>query len=74
MTSDVAEEYNEEINDIYEKQNNLSKIIRKHTHIMEAEVTNVHQDINRKINQIYYNLLHYYHVNSQNKTIIIRII
>ena len=45
MTSDDAEEYNEAINDIYEKQNNISKIIRKQTHIIRAEVNNIHQDL-----------------------------
>ena len=34
MTSDDAEEYNEAINNIYEKQNNISKIIGKQTHII----------------------------------------
>ena len=33
MTSDDAEEYKEAINKIYDKQNNLRKIVRKQTHI-----------------------------------------
>ena len=52
MTSDDAEEYNEGINDIYEKQNNISKIIRKQTHIIKAEVNNIHQDLKKKTKQI----------------------
>ena len=52
MTSDDTEEYDEAINDIYKKQNNLSKIIGKQTHIMKAEVNNIHQDLNKKTKQI----------------------
>ena len=52
MTSDDAEEYNEAINDIYEKQNNISKIIGKQIHIIKAEVNNIHQDLNKKTKQI----------------------
>ena len=52
MTSDDAEEYKEAINDIYEKQNNISKIIGKQTHIIKAEVNNIHQDLNKKTKQI----------------------
>ena len=48
MTSDDAEEYNEAIDDIYEKQNNISKIIGKQTHIIKAEVNNIHQDLSKK--------------------------
>ena len=44
MTSDDAEEYNEAINDIYEKQNNFSNIIAKQTHVIKVEVDNIHQD------------------------------
>ena len=47
MTSDDAEKYIEAINDIYEKQNNISKIIGKQTHIIKAEVNNIHQDLNK---------------------------
>ena len=50
--SDDAEEYNEAINDIYEKQNNISKIIGKQTHIIKAEVNNIHQDLSKKTKQI----------------------
>ena len=50
MTSDDVEECNEAINDIYEKQNNICKIIGKPTHIMKAEVNNIHQD-SKKINK-----------------------
>ena len=52
MTSDDAEEYNEAINDVYEKQNNISKIIGKQTHIIKAEVNNIHQDLKKKTKQI----------------------
>ena len=52
MTSDDAEEYNEAINDIYGKQNNISKIIGKQTHIIKAVVNNIHQDLNKKTKQI----------------------
>ena len=52
MTSDDAEEYNEAINDIYEKQHNISKIIGKQTHIIKAEVNNIHQDLSKKTKQI----------------------
>ena len=52
MTSDDAEEYNEVINDIYEKQNNIIKIIGKQTYIIKAEVNNIHQDLNKKTKQI----------------------
>ena len=52
MTSDDAEEYNEAINDIYEKKNNIRKIIGKQTHIIKAEVNNIHQDLYTKTKQI----------------------
>ena len=52
MTSDDAEEYNEAINDIYEKQNNISKIIGKQTHTIKAEVNNIYQDLKKKTKQI----------------------
>ena len=50
-TSDDAEEYKEVINDIYEKQNNISKIIGKQTHIIKVEVNNIHQYLNKKPNK-----------------------
>ena len=52
MTSDNAEEYNEAINCIYEKQNNISKIIGKQTHIIKADVNNILQDLKKKSKQI----------------------
>ena len=52
MTSDDAEEYNEAINYISEKQNDISKIIRKQTHIIKAEVNNIQQDLSKKTKQI----------------------
>ena len=52
MTSDDVEEYNEVINDIYQKQNNISRIIGKQTHIIKAELNNIHQDLNKKTKQI----------------------
>ena len=42
MISDDSEEYNEAISNIYEKQNNISKIIGKETHIIKAEVNDIH--------------------------------
>ena len=51
-TSDIAGEYNKAISDMYENQNNLIKIIGKQTHIIKAEVNNIHQDLNKKTNQI----------------------
>ena len=51
MTSDDAEEYNETIIDIYEKQNNPSKMIEKRTHIIKSEVNNIHWDLNKKTSQ-----------------------
>ena len=48
----MNQEYKEAINDIYEKQNNISKIIGKQTHIIKAKVNNIHQDINKKTKQI----------------------
>ena len=52
MISDEAEKYNEIINDIYVKQNNISKIIGKQTHIIKAKVNNIHQELNKKTKQI----------------------
>ena len=52
MTFNDAEEYNEAINDIYEKQNNIRKIIGKQTNIIKAEVSNIHQDLSKKTKQI----------------------
>ena len=40
------------INDIYKKQNNISKIIGKQTHIIKAKVNNSHQNFNKETNQI----------------------
>ena len=48
MTSDDAEEYDKAINDMYEMQNNISKIIAKQTHVIKAEINNSHQDLNKK--------------------------
>ena len=50
MTSDDAEEYDEAINDIYEKK--ISKILGKQAGIRKADVNNMYQDLNKKTKQI----------------------
>ena len=40
----LTKEYNEVINNIYEKQSNLSKLVKKQTHIIKDEVNIIHQD------------------------------
>ena len=52
MTSDEAEEYDKAINDIYEKQSNISKIVKKQTNILKKGVTYIHQHLDKKTNQI----------------------
>ena len=53
MITDEAQEYNDAINEICEKQNNLCKIGIKQTHITKAGINNIHQDLNRNANQNY---------------------
>ena len=54
MTSNGTENY-ESVNDIHERKNNLCKIIGKQTHIIKAEVSNIHLDPNKKTKHIYTN-------------------
>ena len=39
MTSDAAEEYDNDVNELHDRQNNLSKILRNQTHIVKSETT-----------------------------------
>ena len=46
MTSDDAEEYHTAINELHDRQNNLSKILRNQTHIVKSEINNIHLQFN----------------------------
>ena len=53
MTSDDAEEYDNAINELHDRQNNLSKILRKQTHIVKSEINNIHLEFNQKSRENY---------------------
>ena len=48
MTSNDAEEYETAINELNERQNNLSKILSNQTHIVKSEINNIHLEFNEK--------------------------
>ena len=52
MTSDDAEEYDNAINELHDRQNNHSKILRKQTHIVKSEINNIHLELNQKSQEI----------------------
>ena len=52
MTSDDAEEYDNAINELHDRQTNLSKILRKQTHIVKSEINNIHLELNQKSQEI----------------------
>ena len=52
MTFDDAEEYDNTINELHDRQNNLSKILRKQTHIVKSEINNIHLELNQKSQEI----------------------
>ena len=51
MTTDDEEECYEGMNNIYKKQSNLRKIVRKQTPIIKDEINNIHQDLAIKANK-----------------------
>ena len=52
MTSDDAEEYDNSINEVHDRQNNLSKLLRKQTHVVKSEINNIHLELNKKSQEI----------------------
>ena len=52
MTSDDAEEYDNAINELHDRQNNLSNILRKQSHIVKSEINNIHLELNQKSQEI----------------------
>ena len=42
ITSDDAEEYDNTINELYDRYNNLSNILRKQTYVVKSEINNIH--------------------------------
>ena len=52
MTSDDAEEYDNVTNELHDRQNNISKILRKQTHIVKSEINNIHLELYRKSQEI----------------------
>ena len=48
MTSNDAEEYDNAIDELNARQNNLSTILRKQTHIVKSEINNIHLELNKK--------------------------
>ena len=52
MTSENAEEYDNAINELHDRQNNLSKMLRNQTHIVKSEINNIHLELNQKSQEI----------------------
>ena len=52
MTSDDAEEYDNAINELHGRHNNLRKILKNQTHIVKSEINNIHLELNQKSQEI----------------------
>ena len=52
MTSIDAEEYDNAINELHDRQNNLSRILRKQAYIVKSEINNIHLELNQKTQEI----------------------
>ena len=52
LTSEDGEEYTNAINELNDRQGNLSRIMKKQTHIIGAEIQNIHEELHLRNTEI----------------------